>query len=90
MIIYDMFRLCFRCMFVDIFIIAYYAYFLPYVFNVWESFSGGAPVRSRPRLSGYNWCLIRRGRDKLVSERGFIAKVLNQGFCVMLRGDDGS
>ena len=36
-----------------------------------ESFSGGAPVRSHPRLIGYNWCLIGRGRDKLVSERGF-------------------
>ena len=39
--------------------------------GLWDSFSGGAPVRSHPRLIRYNWCLIRRGCDKLVSERGF-------------------
>ena len=35
-----------------------------------ESFSGGAPVRSRPRLIGCNWRLIRRGRDS--KTRNFI------------------
>ena len=43
---------------------------LPFVYVLWDSFSGGAPVRSRPRLRGCNWRLIRRGCDKLVSERG--------------------
>ena len=40
-----------------------FMFMLPCACELWESFSGGAPVRSHPRLSRYNWCLIRRGCD---------------------------
>ena len=44
---------------------------LPYaVFSAGRS-RAGWPVRSHPSLSGHNWCLIRRGCDKLVSELSF-------------------